>query len=278
MTRSTLRYGLYLPPFGPFGDARVLIELAQRAEQAGWDGVFLWDHVTYDALPIVDPWTALAAIAQATSALRLGPMVTPPARRRPWLLARQAATLADLSGGRLVLGTGLGSDESGDFARYGEITDLPTRSVAYDEALDLMAAVWSGLPGRHEGRTYSVDLPAAKPPAHRIPVWIGSSGDSSKVVARAARHDGIFPNRGQDSLTPDEVRRLVGRLRNAGLPPDRPFDIAVSGDASPAWGDPVTVDLPALARAGATWWMESLIHIDPLELSLKVVDAGPPRD
>ena len=176
-----------------------------------------------------------------------------------------------------MLGSGLGSDESGDFGRYGEITDPRRRSAAYDEALDLMADIWTGRPGRREGRTYAVDLPAGVPPTHRIPIWIANSRDSAAVIARAVRHDGIFPHRGRDPLTPDEVRRLVERLREAGLPPEQAFDLAVSGNASPAWGEPVTVDLPALAQAGATWWMESLIHHDPLDLSLKLVDAGSPR-
>ena len=76
-----VRYGLYLPPFGPFGDPVVLVDLAVRAEAAGWDGIFLWDHLVYQGMPIADPWTTLAAIAQATRRVRLGPMVTPLPRR-----------------------------------------------------------------------------------------------------------------------------------------------------------------------------------------------------
>jgi alkanesulfonate monooxygenase SsuD/methylene tetrahydromethanopterin reductase-like flavin-dependent oxidoreductase (luciferase family) len=275
MSRHPLRQGLYLPPFGPFGDPLVLVELAVRAEAAGWDGVFLWDHLVHDDLAIVDPWTTLAAMAQATSTIRIGPMVTPLARRRPWVVARQAATVGRLSGGRLILGTGLGSDESGDFSRFGEPTDLSERAGAYDEGLALLDAVWSARPYRHEGTRYQVILDAGVPMAERIPVWVASSTGHPKVIGRAAARDGIFPNFEDHTATPTEIADLLVQLRRAGLPPERPFDVAVAGNASPAWGEPITVDVSALARAGMTWWMESLIHFDPLELSLKIVDAGP---
>ena len=149
-----------------------------------------------------------------------------------------------------MLGSGLGSDESGDFGRYGEITDPRRRSAAYDEALDLMADIWTGRPGRREGRTYAVDLPAGVPPTHRIPIWIANSRDSAAVIARAVRHDGIFPHRGRDPLTPHDVRRLVERLREAGLPPERPFGSAVSGNASQPGAIPSRSTSPPSPRRG----------------------------
>ncbi|WIX75839.1 LLM class flavin-dependent oxidoreductase [Amycolatopsis carbonis] len=267
---SSLRHGLYLPPFGPFGDPAALVELAVRAEAAGWDGVFLWDHVVPGAPPIADPWTTLAAIAQATSTILLGPMVTPPARRRPWVLARQASTVSRLSGGRLVLGTGLGSDETGDFSRFGE--PLGPRSAKFDEALAIVRAVWSGTEVHHRGDHFHVDLDAAAPEPHPIPVWTAMSTDHPRVLARATTSDGIFPLAGPHPPAPEELSRLVTATR----PADRPFDVAVAGNASPAWNHPPTIDLDALTAAGMTWWLESLIHFDPLDLSMEVVDAGPP--
>ncbi|WP_246411226.1 LLM class flavin-dependent oxidoreductase [Amycolatopsis dendrobii] len=139
-----VRYGLYLPPFGPLGDPAALVDLAVRAEAAGWDGVFLWDHVVPAMPPIADTWTVLAAIAQATGKVLLGPMVTPPSRRRPWLLARQAATLARLSRGRLLLGTGIGSDETGDFSRFGDPSSPAELSPRTDEAMEIVRAMWAG--------------------------------------------------------------------------------------------------------------------------------------
>jgi alkanesulfonate monooxygenase SsuD/methylene tetrahydromethanopterin reductase-like flavin-dependent oxidoreductase (luciferase family) len=277
LSGNALRYGLYLPAFGPFGDPAALVDLALRAEDSGWDGVFLWDHLVHDALPIADPWTTLAAIAQATRDLRFGPMVTPLPRRRPWVVARHASALSRLSGGRLILGTGLGSDEFGDLSRFGEPTSLPALSAMYDEGLGVVRGVWSGRPFRHDGQHYHVTLGEGVPDPHPIPVWVASLTGHPRVMRRAAGSDGIFPIRENRILAPDEVAGLLMELRRAGLPEGRAFDIAVAGNASPAWQEPVTADLAGLAQAGMTWWMESLIHFDPLELSLEIVDAGPPR-
>ncbi len=276
MTEAPLRFGVYLPPFGPFGDPTVLVDLAVRAEAAGWDGLFLWDHVVSDAMPIVDPWTTLGAIAQATERLLLGPTVTPLARRRPWVVARQASTVSRLSGGRLVLGVGLGSDESGDLSRFGEVIDPPTRAEMLDEGLDIVRSMWAGTPMDHDGAHFRVNLDAAPPEPHPIPIWAASSTGSPAVLRRAATCDGIFPI-AEHLLTPDEVAAIVTAVRRAGRSPDLPFDVAVAGNASAAWLEDMHVDLRGLAEAGATWWMESLIHLDPLALSLQVVDAGPPR-
>jgi len=120
VTRPALRHGVYLPLIGPFGDPQVLVNLAIRAEAAGWDGVFLWDHVVSDTAPIADCWTSLSAMATNTRTIMIGSTVTPLPRRRPWIIARQASTVSRLSGGRLVVGVGLGSDESGHFSRFGE--------------------------------------------------------------------------------------------------------------------------------------------------------------
>lgn len=274
---ENLRFGIYLPPFGPFGDPNVLVELAVRAEAAGWDGVFLWDHVVTEAMPIADPWTTLAAIAHATENLLLGPAVTPLARRRPWMVARHASTISRLSQGRLIVGTGVGVDESGDFSSFGEPIDLATRSTMLAEGLELMRAMWAGEAIEHSGRHYQVSLAATEPEPHRIPVWMASSANHPRVISRAAGCDGIFPNPDDHELIPEEIADIHQALHRAGLPADRPFDIAVRGNASPAWQEDKNVDLKGLAEAGMTWWLESLIHFDPLELSMAVVDAGPPR-
>ncbi|MEV6558083.1 LLM class flavin-dependent oxidoreductase [Nocardia sp. NPDC051756] len=272
MTGSHLRYGVYLPPFGPFGDPRNLVDLAVRAEAAGWDGVFLWDHLLGEAMPIADPWTTLGAITHATNRIQFGTTVTPLARRRPWVVARHAATLSNLSNGRFILGVGLGSDESGDFSRFGEPDDLRARSARLDEGLDIVRAMWSGQAYEHSGPHYRVRLEATTPHPHHIPIWVASSTGNPKVIRRAARHDGIFPLPEDHTPTPGELTGLVAAVDKA-----ERFDVVVAGNASPAWNEPTTVDLAELSAAGMTWWMESLIHFDPLELSLEIVDAGPPR-
>lgn len=247
---------MYLPPFGPFGDPDVLVELAVRAEAAGWDGVFLWDHVVADGVPIVDTWTVLAAMASATTRVRLGPTVTPLPRRRPWIVARQASTVSRLSHGRLVVGVGLGSDESGDFSRFGEDVDVGRRATRLDEGLATMRAMWR-----------EADEP------HPIPIWVAASPTpTASVVRRAAACDGVFPI-SDHTLSVAEVATVLAAVgRGDG------FDVVVAGNASAAWErpNPDGVDLAALAAAGATWWLESLLHLDPLAQSLEVVDAGPP--
>jgi alkanesulfonate monooxygenase SsuD/methylene tetrahydromethanopterin reductase-like flavin-dependent oxidoreductase (luciferase family) len=139
-----VKYGLYLPNFGPFGDARVLAELARDAERAGWDGFFLWDHVARPgAPPVVDPWIALAAIAVATERVRIGALVTPLARRRPWKVARETVSLDRLSNGRLVFGAGLGSSGGAEveWAGFGEETDLARRAGMLDEGLEILTGL-----------------------------------------------------------------------------------------------------------------------------------------
>ena len=278
MTSNPLRCGVYLPPFGPFGDPNVLVGLAQRAEAAGWDGVFLWDHVVSGALPMADTWTTLAAIAHATERIILGPTVTPLPRRRPWIVARQASAVSRLSGGRLVLGVGLGSDESGDFSRFGEPTDPAVRASMLTEGLDVVRAVWSGAGLEHRGGHYEVTLEPSQAEPHPIPVWMACSTRAPQVLRRAAACDGIFPI-ADHTLRPEDVADVIAGLREAGWRPEAaPYDVVVAGNASHAWEhpNPDGVDLGGLAEAGATWWLESLIHFDPLEQSLAVVDAGPP--
>lgn len=277
MTVDALRFGVYLPPFGPFGDPAVLVDLAVRAEAAGWDGVFLWDHLVRGSMPVADAWTALGAIAQATDRLLLGPSVTPLPRRRPWVVARQAATVSRLSGGRLILGVGLGVDHSGDFSRFGESSDPAARPAMLTEGLDVLRAMWSGQAFEHRGTHYTVALEASPPEPHPIPIWMASSTRKPAVIRRAAVCDGIFPI-ADHTMTPEDVGDVMTALRTAGLPEGSIYDVAVSGQASPAWerANPENVDLRGLAGAGATWWMESLRYVHPLEQCLEVVDAGPP--
>jgi alkanesulfonate monooxygenase SsuD/methylene tetrahydromethanopterin reductase-like flavin-dependent oxidoreductase (luciferase family) len=146
-----MKFGIYLPNFGPFGDARVLADLAREAENAGWDGFFIWDHIAGGNLPIVDPWVALAAIAIATRKIRIGTTVTPLPRRRPWKVAREAVSIDHLSGGRLTLGVGIGLGDA-EWAHLGEETDLKKRGAMLDEGLSVLIGLWSGEPFSYAGQ------------------------------------------------------------------------------------------------------------------------------
>jgi alkanesulfonate monooxygenase SsuD/methylene tetrahydromethanopterin reductase-like flavin-dependent oxidoreductase (luciferase family) len=144
----TARRGIFLAPFGELSEPGLVAELAARAEERGWDGFFLWDHVAFHrpVRAIADPWVTLAAMAVATQRIVLGPLVTPVARRRPHKLARETVTLDRLSRGRLVLGVGLGWDRTGEFDadRYGEEGDPRARARLLDEGLERLLAGRAG--------------------------------------------------------------------------------------------------------------------------------------
>src|SRR5919201_328046 len=192
-----MRSGLFLPIFDALSDPGVVARLAVEAEEAGWDGVFVWDHVRWrePVLEVADAWITLAAIATATQAIRLGPMVTPLARRRPVKVARETATLDRLSGGRLTLGVGLGSDRfGGEFSITGEEVADKRRARMLDEALPILTAAWSGEPVHHRGEHYTVDGMQFLPrPVQRpgVPVWVGGFYDRPGPVRRAARYHGF---------------------------------------------------------------------------------------
>jgi alkanesulfonate monooxygenase SsuD/methylene tetrahydromethanopterin reductase-like flavin-dependent oxidoreductase (luciferase family) len=256
-----VRSALWASNFGVFADAALIGDLAVRSEAAGWDGWFLWDHVVHLAgnEPVVDPWMALAVAARDTSRIRLGTLVTPVPRRRPWNLARQAATLDQLSRGRAVLGVGAGTERTAEFGGFGEETDLAERAAMLDEGLELISAAWSGAPVQHAGKHYRVDGFAFEPvPVQRpLPVWVGATWPHPRPLRRAARWQGVFPQRlpGPEALA--VVRQAVGPGR----------DIVVEADERPArdW-----------AAAGATWLLRRLPANATISDVEALIDAGPP--
>jgi alkanesulfonate monooxygenase SsuD/methylene tetrahydromethanopterin reductase-like flavin-dependent oxidoreductase (luciferase family) len=258
-----IRSALWLPLFDVFADPRVVAGLAAEAEEAGWDGFFVWDHVRWrePVREAGDPWITLAAMATATERLRLGPMVTPLARRRPVKVARETASLDVLSGGRLTLGVGLGEDRFGrEFSATGEELDLRVRAEMLDESLAVLTAAWSGDPVLHDGRHFSVDgIQFLPQPVQRpgVPVWVAGFPGKIRPVERAARYDGFFPVNLEHA---DQVAEVSDRLAGLRAGATRPFDIAV---ALPPDTDPAP-----FAAAGATW---RLIDEDPENLSLDAV-------
>ena len=225
----TARRAIFIAPFDELSEPGRVAELAARAEQRGWDGFFVWDHVVYrePVTALADPWITLAAVAARTEKLVIGPLVTPLARRRPHQLARETVTLDRLSGGRLVLGVGLGSDRTAEFDpdRFGEEGDPRARAKLLDAGLERLAAYWGG---EFEPR------PVQQP---RIPVWVASRWPNRRPLRRAARWDGVFPI---DVPDPDALPEYLGELET------RPgYDVVVT--------NPVGTDPAPWARAGATW-------------------------
>ncbi|HJY01300.1 MAG TPA: LLM class flavin-dependent oxidoreductase, partial [Streptosporangiaceae bacterium] len=207
-------HGIDVAPFGELADPRVLAELASAAEESGWDGFFVWDHIVHrsPARAIADPWVALAAVACATSRLRIGPMVTPLSRRRVQKVARETVTLDLLSSGRLTLGIGLGSARNGEFEHFGEVTDPRERALLLDQGLADLAGYWAG---------EFEPLPVQRP---RIPVWIAAEWPYRRPVRRALRWDGLFPT---GLPGPEALAELVSEVREA-RPAADPFDMVVT--------------------------------------------------
>ena len=252
-----MKYGVHLPNFGAFGDARVLAGLAGDAESSGWDGFFLWDHLLFcefDLNDHVDPWVALTAAAAVTERIMLGPLVTPLPRRRPWELARQAVSLQNYSGGRLVLGVGLGEPVEWDFRFFGDETDPVVRGQRLDEGLAILTGLWSGERFRFSGRHYSLEpmtfLPA---PVTPIPIWVGGSWPHRRPFRRAARFDGMVPMV-DGELTPASLGPAVEYVHAHRADPGEPFEVVVGGRS-----EADSEDHPANGLAGlATWWLEDI--------------------
>jgi alkanesulfonate monooxygenase SsuD/methylene tetrahydromethanopterin reductase-like flavin-dependent oxidoreductase (luciferase family) len=234
-----MRTGVFLPIFDELADPATLARLAVRAEQRGWDGVFLWDHVLYrpPVAAATDPWIALAAIAAATERVQLGPMVTPLARRRPWIVARQAVALDRLSGGRFML----------------------------DEGLAVLTGLLSGERLAHHGEHYTVEDVAFLPGPARpggLPIWLAARWPNRRPVERALRHDGVFLI---DTEDPASIAGIVERAAGLG----RPFDVVVEGDPG--------TDAAAWRAAGATWWLAAFDPFDLTVAAVEAaIDAGPP--
>jgi alkanesulfonate monooxygenase SsuD/methylene tetrahydromethanopterin reductase-like flavin-dependent oxidoreductase (luciferase family) len=273
-----MRSGLFLPLFDELADPAVVARLCAEAEEAGWHGVFVWDNLRFEepVVDVADPWITLAAIATATERIRLGPMVTPLARRRPVKVARETATLDRLSGGRLTLGVGLGSDHfASEYSITGEEVDDRRRASMLDESLGILAAAWSGELVHHRGEHYIVDGMRFLPrPVQRpgVPVWVAGYYGKPKPVRRAARHQGFFP------LAVDHPEQLAGIVadvtalrREAGSDSTEPYDVVV---ALPPGSDPA----PYFA-AGATWWLVEFPwdapSVDQVRAVIRDGPAGP---
>ncbi len=276
-----MRFGIYVPQFGPYGDPRLLAQLARETEDAGWDGFFLWDHINVGwPDPVADPWIALAAIASTTRRIRLGPLVTPLFRRHPWKVARETATLDHLSNGRLVLGVGLGGDWFREISSFGGPLDDSVRAAMLDESLAIVSGLWSGEKFSFDGVHYKVrDAQFLPPPMQkpRIPIWVAGTWPKKKPFMRAARYEGSVPMTAdiEKPLTASDIRavaQFVERHRQS----DAPFEIVASGQMPDDRGE-AREYAARYAEAGATWIMEATL---PWKQSLddfrRRIQSGPP--
>lgn len=284
--RHELRYGLYLPNFGKQASARMYVELAKEAEKNGWNGFFLWDHILeWDKhIPLFDTYSILAAIAVNTKSIRVGTSVSPLPRYKPWNLARRIATIDHLSAGRMILGVGLGVEESSDYRRFGESPEPRVLAEKLDESLEIIAGLCTGRKfSYHSGRHYKIERettflppPVQKP---RIPIWTGGNWPNKGPFRRAAKWDGIIPLKAPGKLLQPsdlkEIMAFVSEQRND----MNNFDVAVIGWTAGKDARRDSDKISSFAKAGATWWLESLYtKRDSEEKLFERIRAGPPSN
>ena len=266
-----MRFALHLPNFGPFGEVSTLVGFARDAEAAGWDGVFLWDHVLFaepDRNPHADVWVTLTAMAAATERVLIGPLVTPLARRLPWEVARQTASLQRFSGGRLVLGVGLGAPVEWDFRFFGWPTDDRERAERLEEGLAVLRGLWSGETFGFEGEHVRLEPMTFLPrPEPAVPVWVGGDISRPPVQRRAAAADGAVPF---GRPAPADLAAALDRMeRTSG----DGFDVVIGGTTEPSTASFAEHVAPYAGLA--TWWLEDL---SPLRLGMGWEQFGDPWD
>ncbi len=272
-----MKYGFVLP----YGDARTAADFAFQAESAGWDGFFVWEPVWG-----IDAWICLAAAAMRTQRIRLGTMLSPVSRMRPWKLASESATLDNLSGGRVILSVGLGAVDTG-FKEFGEVTNRKKRAELLDEGLEIICGLWSGQPFNYTGRHYKVKECSFYPPPPpiqkpRIPIWVVGAWPFQKSMQRALRFDGLLPQsldpvtRKIEQMTPQRLRQIADFAAEQ-RGPDDPIDIIWEGNTPGADLAQAAEIVRPWAEAGATWWIEALWGVENPAVIQERIQQGPPR-
>ena len=277
---KTTRFGLYIPNFGELSKPSNITKLARTAEDNGWNGIFLWDHIPVEAsMPAYDPWLLLTLIATNTEQIHLGTTVTPLARRRPQKIAKEVATLDHISGGRVILGVGLGGKK--EYVAYGE--SYKPRKVAekLDECLEIIQLLWTGEPVDYQGRHYSVTAQhSPKPVQSQIPIWVGGNWPNKRPFSRAAKYQGVFPLKArargfEESLIEGDYVDILDYIGQNGGDLEN-YDVvkSVYSDSDSeknSW-------IQGYVDVGVNWVLECL---DPwrgsVESLFEVVERGPPQ-
>lgn len=294
-----MKHGIYAPTFNDYGDPNTLVALAVLAEESGYDAFFIWDHLALQpdgAIDIVDATVVLGAIAQATERIRLGAMITPVARRRPWKLAKELATLDHLSRGRVTLGVGLGEPADLEFENFGEDPSAKTRAARLDEGLDLLDPLLRGERVDHDGPHYRVRntrLAPACVQTPRLPIWAAASLPAHAGLRRAARLDGLFPILFPEVVVTKPDGRVdwshwwldpqgFGDAAKATLEyraerEGSAFDLAATGSTEFDSAEQAGEKVRAYEAAGATWWLEWLDDSPGRQDEIRrLIQRGPP--
>lgn len=275
----------------PYAAEREFADLARFGEERGWDGIFTWE-----ALYGIDAWVNLGAAAMVTERIRLGTLLTPASRHRPWDLASKVGSVDRISGGRSIMSVGLGALHDGWLAFEAD-EGRATRARKLDESLAIFAGL---LEGSHsfsfEGEHYSARpndfvLPPLTPQRPHPPVWVVAAptpgGRRQRSLERAARWQGVIPAIHPPSSdrpkTVEDFATVVGATRGLreelGLPWEG-FDAVIEADSHSDFTTLAPAEPSAWEQAGATWWIESWWSVPEgpeglAEVSRRVA-AGPP--
>ena len=286
-----MKYGLDVPTTGEYANPRLLAELAVEAEEAGWDGFFIWDVFNGDEvldnpnerwIGCIDSNVALAAIATRTRRIRIGAFMTPLARRRPWKVAREAIALDHLSNGRLIFGAALGMETDRYWATFGEQMNAKTRAEMLDEGLEILQGLWTGEAFSFDGKHYHIDNAKFLPKPVQspcIPIWLAGGWPKQKPLRRAAQWDGIYlmtlNQVTGELLTIEELKAIVNYLK-AHRQSSQPFDIAINLETPSDPYQAAEIVKPYL-EAGATWTIEYEGSRNSLAGYRERIRSGPPR-
>ena|SRR5829696_1721420 len=278
-----LRYGFVIPTGGP----RTVADLASEVEEAGWDGAFYGDGICVGDMETHDPWVVMAAMAMRTESVRIGAVLTPPARRRPWKLARETVALDHLSGGRLILPVGLGALDDGGFSKVGEPTDRKVRAQLLDESLEILTGLWRGEPFSYAGEHYRLEEMTFLPPPvqrPRIPIWVVGAWPREKTMRRALLYDGVLAavvgGSAESPSVPPEAIREIKEYAEDNRAETTPFDIVWEGQTPGEDPERAASIVRPFAEAGATWWIESSWTPPnaPEDLRRRIEQGPPPLD
>lgn len=272
-----MKFGLDIPTTGVYADVRVLTQLAVDAENAGWDGFFLWD-----VMAGIDPWLALTAIALQTSRIKIGFLVLPLARYRPWVVAKRLADLDQLSQGRVICTVGIGDSEAA-FSSFGEESDPIIRARKLDEGLEILTGLWTTDSFSFAGEHYQLQeasLSSKPVQTPRIPLWVVGGWPRRSPFRRAARWDGIcfksIHHKTHEPLTLDEFRAGLAYVHSQRVS-NAAFEVIMGGETPLDRQQGVDIVLP-FQDAGATWWIdEGYDYLSEVEEFRARIRSGPSR-
>jgi alkanesulfonate monooxygenase SsuD/methylene tetrahydromethanopterin reductase-like flavin-dependent oxidoreductase (luciferase family) len=281
---SEVKYGISLVHFNELADPKLVIEFAIEAEKAGWDGIFLPDHLLYDrkTVPsITDTWILLSAIAAKTKKIKIGTCVSALPRYHPWQFAKLSATLDILSNGRLILGIGLGGPAV-EYETFGEKYDIKNLAEKMEESLEIIQGLWTGEPFSYAGKYYQINGACFLPKpvqTPRIPLIIGGMWPNKKPFIRSSKYDGIMPiyKKFPQDLTTEQLKEIINLIKE-NRKNNNSFEVMTFGTGF-FTSDKRTELVKPFIDIGITWWLE---HVNTLmqpsvEAMREWVKLGPPK-